>query len=220
MKQLKRLLFALTILSTNTAFANTSYDNREAGKFSLGLGLGVFMAPVSGASLSGTYNYTPDVQFELRAASGSIDADDLIDSSYNDIVVNRFDLDANLTEIRAKYFVGNSFYVAGGLAQRTLQIDIDARDQDSAITGNLKSASTCFTLAIGNIWNLDNGMYIGGEWLALAVPMSSSSSNHFNAQGITDSDTESLKRDTKKAMNDIGKTTTAGVATFQIGYQF
>jgi len=214
------LALSQSAVSVSTAYARTSEDNRTPGSVGLGLGLGTFLFPVSGTSLALDYNLTPSLQLEFRGASGDFNGDDLVDSNYDTVYVHKLNLDAQLYEARAKLFLGNSFYFAGGLGQRHLGIDVEASDFQTQVQGDFTADSTCFQFGLGNIWTLDSGLFLGAEWLAFSIPLSSTSSSSYNVRGASDADTEKLKRDTQDVADRLGKVTSVGLLTFHIGYQF
>ncbi len=197
----------------------SSQDNRADKKFGLGLGLGSFIAPISGAGFAAHYNLTQSMQFEFSNWTGTWDAKSLLDE-VGTSSISKFDVNTQLTQLRLKYFVGNSFYCAAGLGARQIEFDLAAQSGASRIQENLKANTTVFSLAIGNIWTMDSGLYIGGEWLALQMPMSSSVSTSIDTQGTSNADITSLQADANDAADSLAKATTAGIATFQIGWQF
>lgn len=198
---------------------NASAEARGLKKFGVGLGLGNFIFPVSGAEISFHYNVSSQFQVELGSWSGTFDADDLVDA-VNTAYLEKFDVNGRLTQVRARYFPGNSFYVVGGLGKRTIDFDLAAVSGSARIAEKIKTESTVVSIGIGNIWSFDSGFFIGGEWIALAVPLASSRSTEIKSNTGTTADLQELEKDAQDAADQLGEMTTAGIAMLKLGWQF
>ena len=196
-----------------------SSDYRAEKNYGVGLGFGSFIVPASGSGLLAHYNHSNEIQFELGLWSGSWDAKRLLDA-IGSSTIDKFDVNFQLNQIRAKYFLGNSFYLAGGLGMRQIEFDLSAISGSTRIQENLKANTNVFSLAIGNTWCFDNGLFIGGEWMALSKALSSSVATHIRSEGVPTSDLISLQADALDTANTLAKATTIGLATFHIGWQF
>lgn len=230
-KKLRTLILTPMIMFYSQAQAGQSFDdsdisrssadNREEMKFGVGLNGGLFMGILSGGGLNLHYNSTDSLQFEFMLTQGELDAKDwLNEENYDVLNLDYFDVDASIYQVRAKYFVGNSFYFAGGLGQRQVDFDLAATSSAETLKVKTESSSTILSLSLGNIWTFDSGFYLGGEWLAVAVPISSSSKSDATHNGLRSSESMELQRDSKEVADDLSKATTAGLAMLMVGWQF
>ncbi|SMF47913.1 hypothetical protein [Pseudobacteriovorax antillogorgiicola] len=201
--------------------SKTSADWRSEKPFTVGAELGWFVFPISGAGARIGYNLNPNLNVGFRFAAGEWDASPLVSEGIY-TTIDTFTLDASIVEVDAKWFVGNSFYWRVGLGQRQINSDISVTDQydGTNITATLESTSSAVSIGLGNIWTLDSGLYLGGEWIAASIPLGSSFSSSVTSNAITDEDLRDLVEDMEEVSEDFGTVTTFGLATFLIGYQF
>lgn len=200
--------------------SSTSVDIRAKKTWGVGVGFGLFLTPVSGASLQGFYALSGDLQVEGQYWSGTWDATTLL-NDVSSVTISKFDVNATQSQLRLKYFVGNSFYLAGGLGMRTIEFDLAASDNTGTrLSGNLKSNATIADLAIGNTWTFDSGFFFGAEWLAFAIPMGAGFSTDFSMTGPYNADISSVESDARKTAKDLGEITTGGLLMLHLGFAF
>lgn len=198
----------------------TSEDLRESGRFGVGVGLGTFIFPISGAGLQGFYALAPNTQLGLELWDGTWDAGNLVTPDPT-VTLQEFKVDGSLQQLRLKYFVGNSFYLAGAVGSRKISFDLSAANIiGSRVSTKLDSQATVFSIAIGNTWTFESGFMIGGEWLGISYPISSSFSTATTAQGAAAADINELQADVEKAAKDLSNARTASLVTLHLGWQF
>ncbi len=148
-----------------------SADNRKGKNF-------MITAELVGQGPSGTYGqglnlgyfFTPDSLLVLELNGGH--------SSTGDGFLFSFDGQTNKTGysvgIISKNFVGNSFYLKGGLAYRTLDYEYIDKDwlAGGKSTRSFKGDSTSISLGLGNQWQAA-GFTIGVDWVGLELPINS-----------------------------------------------
>ncbi len=200
----------------------TSADLREAGSFGVGLGLGTFLVPISGSALHGFYSFKKDLQLELQLWGGTFDGKDIIDKEPT-VRLDHLDLKGSLAQFRLKYFVGNSFYVAGAFGSRRIEFDLQASNiLGDMVRTELESDAVFAGIAIGNTWTFGSGFFIGGEWVAVSVPLASefSSETTETSASSTPTDLTDLQAEAEDSAKDLGEVTTLGLATLYLGWQF
>ena len=193
------------------------------------LGMGLIVGVVPGSQFHPYYNVMPNLSVGLLYNSGSLDFGSEI-SGTPGAKINSATLDASIIMIHARYFVGNSFYVSGGLGQRTITADFDIQSTliDYGIKSNIEAKSTSFMVAIGNQWQWDSGFSLGVEWIGYIVPLSASSSDSLDETGAdagtasssNKSSVESLKKDSTKLAETIGELSTPRLFMFSLGWSF
>lgn len=143
---------------------------------------GLAVAPFPAEGLGVGYFVSPSFVTELSYVAGS--------ATLLDFTVN-----TSLAELRAKYYVGNSFYVIGGFGQRS--IGIDAQLDASAVGGDkidvsVSTASTSLSIGLGNQWQW-GGFTLGCQWLGYFMPLSSSGDTDFDVAGLDEKDSKDLQ---------------------------
>lgn len=218
----------LLILCPGLAFSDedsgaskTSAAWRMERPWSIGIEYGLFVSPVSGFGVRAAYALSPNFQVGFSSTSGTYDAKTLIDP-VSLTTIETFDVAASLNEIEFKWFSGNSFYLGAGIGQRKISFDLSARDTFSNATLNttLDTDAIVVNVCLGNIWTLDSGLYLGGEWLAVAASVSSSFETSAQSDSIASEDLQELLDDSEDIAKRLGEASTGGLALFLIGYQF
>ena len=153
--------------------ANNSSENRveKAGYIALDA-IGFSLTPVFG--VRGGVFVNSDFLLEANLARGS--SGFLVDKA-----------EKTLVEVKAKYFLGNSFYLDAGGAYESWDIDystayIDSSNQfqDVSSTGKIVNSGVSFHL--GNQWQW-SGFTMGCDWIGYFYALSSSST--FDTPGET-----------------------------------
>jgi hypothetical protein len=85
-------------------------------------------------------------------------------------------VDEHLFELYAKYFVGNSFALTGGLTYSRSDESFTTSDNKTEIA-NFNSEVYALKVGLGNYWAFDFGLTLGCEWVgAISESLFSSSS--------------------------------------------
>ncbi len=78
----------------------------------------------------------------------------------------------------SRYFIGNSFFISGGLIVRSIDADFqlsvyntNPAQRTGGFTANVQAQSLLLTAFAGNQWSFDNGLYVTGEWLGYGLPV-------------------------------------------------
>ncbi len=225
---MKRFFFALSFLFSIPLVARGQVDERpvpnselySSKKFGLGVGTGNFMSPIGGTSLQGFYSLTPDMLLEFQKWEGTHDVRKLIQNNYEDRLM-RFDIHVMQTQVRWKYFLGQSFYFAGGLGHRDAKFKLQANGTSGQdLMADFKVFSTQLNIAVGNTWMFDSGLFLGCEWLALSLPIGGtgfSSNVSLSASGGGEISNDSVKQDAERAARKSPYVSTAGFATLHFG---
>ncbi|MBP9706057.1 MAG: hypothetical protein KBD78_00330 [Oligoflexales bacterium] len=188
--------------------------------------LGFIVAPISGTGVGAFFHVNQNLHVGISHVSGTYDFSDDVDAPEDTTsTMEQADLKASLTQVFARYFVGNSFYLSGGLGQRKVQADLDVRSTvfDHRINGSIKADSTVLNVSIGNAWSWDNGFFIGCEWVGLTVPLSNSNSGELTLSGTgveEDAEFKKLKNDTEDVAELFGESTMASLLILHLGWAF
>lgn len=183
----------------------SSADNRQGKMASVVLEEGFAIAPLPTSGFGASYFVTPDLLAELSYVSGEFKLADI-------------SISGSLLELRAQYFIGNSFYVIGGFGQR--KIGFDAKLDASAAGGNkipvsVETTSTGLSLGVGNHWQW-GGFTLGCQWLGYFLPLSSSGDTDLDVAGANDKD----KKDLQDSIDGLAKTPTYQALRLAAGWSF
>ncbi len=145
------------------------------------------------------YHLGKDWKLGIVYLGGSYNATSLISSAINDSDVTLHSATLNSQSIFGyiRYFIGNSFSIASGVGSRTILVktDLTINTISTNWTWEASMKSIVIPFAIGNFWTWQNGLTVGCDWIAIQVPVSSSSSsisslsvdsNQFSIQAISD----------------------------------
>lgn len=148
-----------------------SSDNRKDKRFMItGEIVGQGPSGSYGQGLNLGYFFNPNSILMLELNGGH--------SSTGDGFLFSFDGQTNKTGyslgIISKNFVGNSFYLKGGLAFRTLDYEYIDKDwiNGGKTSRSFKGDSTSISLGLGNQWQ-GAGFTIGVDWFGLELPINS-----------------------------------------------
>lgn len=192
-----------TLTHTNVALAAGESEANRGGKTGYVAlePIGLTLLPVSG--LRGGYFISPDLTAELSYASGGASLGD-------------FEAKKTLIEIKAKYFIGNSFYVDGGIAQESWKVDYPVSDAaggtSSTLSGSVNNMGMVFH--IGNQWQW-SGFTLGCDWAGYFLSLSSKSS--FSSSSTADPADKEKEEDDVEATMGTGS---AHVTRLYLGWSF
>ena len=204
----------IALLFTTSAYAQTSSDNRTPGHIGLGLGLHLIQSPLPLLSVAGTYNVSRELQIEARYGSGETSGGDITGAYYEE------KLELAFGSLKARYFLGNSFYIAGGLGHRTLKVESMDLFAYPSRRYNFSNRATTLEFSLGNIWTLDNGLTIGGEWVSISSPVAGTTQASGSIMGNAAARDQGLERGIRQGKDSISHEPVVGFATFVLGYQF
>ncbi len=160
----------------------SSAENRQGKMLHIVAEAGLAIAPFAQEGLGVGYYISPDLVVEGSYVAGS--------SSFAG-----FEVTTSMLEVRAKYFIGNSFYAIGGLGQRSIGINAEL-DASSAggdkVNAKVSTASTGLSLGIGNHWQW-SGFTLGCQWIGYFMPLSSSGDTDLDVSGADPKDTKDLQ---------------------------
>lgn len=199
---LSSVLLAM-LTQSNIALAEGESSGNRPGKTGYVAleAIGLTLMPVSG--FRGGYFISPDLTAELSYASGGATLGD-------------FEAKKTVIEAKAKYFLGNSFYIDGGLAQESWAVTYPVMDAGGSTSSNLSGSvsNTGLVFHIGNQWQW-SGFTLGCDWLGYFASLSSSAS--FDGSTTVD------EADKKKEEDDVKSTMGGGsahVTRFYLGWSF
>lgn len=215
----------------------TSRMNRASKKIGLGAELGAMFSSTAGGGLEFSLNSNDSLQLgggfsygKQDLSSQAADDDQTANSGSSSgststkSTIETEELDLSFTYVNAtgKYFLGNSFYFSAGLGYRIVETNIRVVSlvDTTYIDTNTKSSSICLDIGLGNRWTFDSGLYIGGNWFAAVIPLSSSYTATSEAGGAANEILNDIAEDNKELARKIGTTEHYRLAVFQIGFSF
>ncbi len=193
----------MTTLSAGTAHAQESAANRKDKTASVTIeAIGFTLMPVSG--IRAGYFITPDLTAEVAYATGGAKILD-------------FEADKTVIEAKAKWFIGNSFYVDGGLANESWKVQYSVLTSSTGTgteTLNGSVSSTGLSLHVGNQWQW-SGFTLGCDWVGYFLALSTTSS--FGSSSSVDDDD---KKDEEESIKNTMAGSGVHVARFYLGWSF
>ena len=164
--------------------------------------IGLTMMPVGGLRLG--YFINPNLVAEVSYLTGSAK-------------IGSYESKKALMEAKAKYFLGETFYVDGGLAHESWDVKYSVLKsgtllETSSLSG--KVANTGIDLHIGNQWQWD-GFTLGCDWAGYFLNLSTSTS-YGSGSGLDEEDQKSEEAKVKKSLGG----SSAHLLRFYIGWSF
>ncbi|MEI6397235.1 MAG: hypothetical protein WCO71_00565 [Pseudomonadota bacterium] len=194
---------ALIMSHASVVLAEGDQKNRE-GKHAYAAYevIGLTMMPVSGLRLG--YFINPNLVAEVSYLTGSAK-------------IGSFESRKSLMEAKAKYFLGETFYVDGGFAHESWGVNYSVLKSGGTLeTADIrgKVTNTGIDLHIGNQWQWE-GFTLGCDWVGYFLNLSTSTS-YGSTSGL---DTEDQKSEEAKVKKNLGGSS-AHVTRFYIGWSF
>src|SRR5690606_28780744 len=123
----------------------------------------------------------------------------------------------SMIEARAKFFVGNSFYLTGGAGQRTFTFtsELTPLDGGPEFSAEAKATTLGATFAIGNQWQWDY-FTLGLDWIGYFLPISQSGDSEVVFPGVVEDDLKELN----DSLEELGKTPNLQVLRIYLGIAF
>lgn len=212
---------AAEVTSTNLDDTSAAVRTRKSGHASFRGGnvVGGF----EGYGGEGQYYFTPSLHFGGFFVTGSHDFTDDLESTVedNDVKTTEALMTFTLTVAQARYFVGNSFFVDGGLGVRTFASRFAFEQEEAgSFAVTTKATSIVAQVGIGNLWSFDNGLLIGAEWIGYNQPISSSFSASSETEGAVTDSIEDVQALAKELAQFTAETGAAMALFFNVGYAF
>ena len=204
-------VLALAILTlVSPALADDGEDYRQEKTVTATIGGGFVVAPVSATAFELGYFATPDLLLQVGYSDGTFDLD-------------FFSVEASVLEFDAKYFIGNSFYVKGGLADRQLSLKnvscyaCGTSGQNTQLGNYGYVASLVVDASIGNEWQFKY-LTLGCDWFGVMEPLAilKSQTTATVAANLSASD----QSDLNDTWSRLGKTLSFELLHFYIGLSF
>jgi hypothetical protein len=214
-----------TPAATDTSDSEHARLNRTFGVNAL-VGMPVF--PFPGGGIDGFFMITPNLHVGLALTAGRLDLksqadkeDDDDDDDDKDATLKKLQGSSTLVLVHARYFVLNSLNVGAGLGHRKISADyeVESHDETARVKGSIDTTSIVAHFTIGNQWTWDNGFTIGADWFGVTPSLHSKTDTDSSTTGVPDDETADTNKDTKKFVEQFGKTTFE-IATLHVGWLF
>jgi len=168
--------------------------------------LGLAIAPLPTVGFAGGYYIMPDLLAEFSLVVGSFEID-------------KTELSWSYTSLRAKWFLGNSFYLNLGFANRSIDfkssLTASAAGQTATVAVDASAKSSGIDFAIGNRWQWEY-FSVGCDWLGYFQPLSSSGDDNVTAPGVVQKELN----DFNDLLEQLGETPHLQLLRFYIGASF
>lgn len=211
------MIIAAIVVLTSSQLEGSSEGVRSKRMFGVKIGGGNVIGGLSGPMAEVDYFISPSLVTGGGFYSGSLTLTDLSSSA---TITTIGKLSGTMIFAKAKYFVGNSFYLMGVFGQR--QIDSEAEifsvGKTDGMIVNTSSSSITVGLNIGNQWSFDSGFTIGIDWIGYHNPISASSSSTTETKGVITANHEEFAKDSEELAETLG--TVASGTLFVLGLGF
>lgn len=219
--------FALSVTS-NVYAAGGSTAIRNKSTIGIGAKAGLFMSLVPGVGAEVPFNFGGNLQIVGSYMTGSLNLKPAFESSMTaadkaSVAVKEFELSGNIAAVQARYFIGNSFYIAGGLGQRQMDVTFHlatSADETNYAKTNVGVASTVGIIDIGNQWNFDSGVYLGFDWLGYVSPFSSKATTSTETGGAVTLVMADLQTEAEDLGESLGEASTTQLLMLTLGAIF
>lgn len=183
---------------------------------------GLLIGGFSGAGGEYLYGISEDFQVGVFGAAGTYDLKPLLDDYQSlGISYDKAETSYSLFYGQARYFVGNSFFVNGGIGQRSFTSTFAISDNSgNSLDLSTEASSIIAQFGIGNIWSFDFGMVLGCEWIGYTQPLSSSYSSTISAKGVVSGYIQDLQGDAEKLAKTTAESGTAMALVGSLGFAF
>ncbi len=202
-----KCLVASTVLASVWALSSSmqgiSVEKRSGKNMSVVGEIGLGIAPLPTAGMSAGYFIRQDILAELNYINGSAT---LLDSNLSWSVITA----------RAKWFLGNSFYINTGAGVRDISFDSSYSMLGLASESKSIRASTSaigLDVGLGNQWQWDT-FTMGCDWIGYFQPVSVSNRDG-DSTGLSQSDLNSFKSSTS-----MGEESHLSLLRFYLGASF
>lgn len=185
---------------------DSSRGNRVGKTAAVVAELGFAIAPLPSFGFTGSYFVMSDLLAEFNYVAGGLAIDDV-------------DVGWSYMGVRAKWFVGNSFYLNLGYGLRTFDFSTKVTATQNNIsaqaTAEAEAKTSGLDFAIGNQWQWDT-MTLGCDWIGYYNPISSSGDSKVEVNGVSPTETEDLN----DILEQLGDTPNLQLLRFYVGVAF
>jgi hypothetical protein len=200
------------------------YTNRSE-KHVLGAGVqgGFVLGGVTGFGVNVFHPLSPRWQLALEYQVGNYsDSSGKADAETSSDIVSKSELNINLINAYARFFVWESFNLHLGLGQRMIDYSIVVEDKtgDNSIEVSGKASSTNIIFGLGNIWTFGFGLYVGADWIAYMQPVSSTYSSSTKTTGVLTTLQDELAKDGQDLAKFMAEVGTTQLLMVNVGYVF
>ncbi len=192
---------------------------RSANNFVVNGSMGNIAGGISGAGVEGMYRKNSKLEFGFEFHTGSLSLIDKIDTT-SSVKLEAADLNAKYFGGIARYFVGETFAVNGGLGYRQIDSLIRVSSSSSSIQTTSNGNAFYARVGIGNYWTWNSGFSLGCEWIGAQVPLSSSYSSESQSSGVSSSSMENVRETGEDLGKTLAKSTIFQALNLKIGYTF
>lgn len=200
------------------SFDGSSEGIRKKRKYGAKIGGGNVIGGLSGIMAEVDYFVSPSFVTGIGLYSGSLSLPDLSTSA---TIMTTGKLSGTMIFTKAKYFVGNSFYLTGVFGQRTIEAhaEIFTVGKTDGIIVNTNSSSITVGLNIGNQWSFDSGFTIGVDWIGYHNPIFASSSSSTETKGVVTTNHEEFAKDSEELAETLGAVGSGTLFVLGLGFE-
>lgn len=208
--------FLLSICATSFILSPVAiYGSEKINKvFAVG---GFAHGSVPGMGFGYRYAYSDTWKFMGEFVAASLDLRDSLQT--NTVEATRAELSSQDILLKSQFFIGKTFFIEGGLGQRSVTIDLGARDRiaDIYAEAKMESKSIVAQFSIGNEWTFAENLSLGCEWIGTMVPLSSSSRATLNSNFEVGPSFAQARADLTSLSEKIGRSTTYQTVQVNLG---
>lgn len=200
----------------------TSADVRASKQWQVAARAGNFLGGIFGVGLEAGRLQNHTWQYSVVAMTGSMDLRDKIEDDPV-ISLDKFRADGQVVLALVRGFIGNSFYVSGGLGLRRVSFLMKISDRDSSEDGldiSGEATSAIVQLNVGNAWAWDSGLYLGADWIGYSAPFAKSYRSSVKARGVISDSVDEFSELVEDTAEDLGSLPSSQALVLTAGIMF
>ena len=201
---------------------SSSAGVRESKNGSIGLRAGMLFGGISGGGLDGFMHKSPSLLLGGAFYSGGTDFKDSLNEDKSSVRLNKAEVSDYMFLLQARWFVGNSFNLTGGLGQRKISASFEAESVSSGdkVGIDVDVTSLVAQFALGNTWSFKSGFVLGADWIGYSYPLTSSRKVSSSATGSVSSALQDFQDIGEDLGDSLGKAGAAMLLVLNVGWAF
>ncbi|MCA2961964.1 MAG: hypothetical protein IOD12_17070 [Silvanigrellales bacterium] len=174
------------------------------------------------------FNSGPWFQFGVSGLAGSENlVKEISKSDSSDVEASKFDISGAAIDVFTRFHpMKGTFSFKAGLGYRMANAEYGIRSKTTNFTldGKLAISSVVVPVFVGNHWALDNGLFVGCDWVGAYFPLTGSSTSSLTATGAvgttSQKEIDDLNEKFKKTGDKLAKSVSLTLLVVGVGYQF
>lgn len=209
---------------TATQVAESKARMRAHKDYGFNAGAGLVFNDTPGGNVDAFMNLSHNFHLGVRIALGQKDLTEDLESKREDKVkdlnIDRFQLTSSFVSAEGRWFMNESFYVAGGLGMRLLDTSFIISEDDSQSAENIHIRSGIAHFGIGNFWFFDSALFLGIEWAGVMIPFETQAFSNREEVGSPSQASIDISEESQNMALELGDEFNYQAALVQFGILF